>query len=120
MPNAFDIDGVIYMGEGKTGVFPGPNDVIITGRSYEERDETIKMLEDRGIDNIVFFNPLCFDAKNRKTSGEHKANILKSLKRVGLTIDLFFEDDPIQIKEIKEGAPWVKIVHLDHDGLVDK
>ncbi len=34
--NSFDIDGVIYMGK-YGGVFPGPHDIIITGRSKRRR-----------------------------------------------------------------------------------
>ena len=42
--NGFDIDGVIHLGNGICGIRPGPKDVIITGRSYEEEPET-KALE---------------------------------------------------------------------------
>ena len=33
--NSYDIDGVIYMGEGLDGLRPGPKDIVITGRSVE-------------------------------------------------------------------------------------
>ena len=52
MVNSFDIDGVIYMGK-YGGVFPGPHDIIITGRSKEEEPETSAMLLDKGISNNV-------------------------------------------------------------------
>jgi hypothetical protein len=113
--NSFDIDGVIYIRKGLIGVRPGPDDVIITGRSFEEEAETRQMLHDAGIHNPVFFNPLKFDQKSRAGSGVHKANTLNRLKDDGYDIQIHFEDDPIQIAEIKKHAPWVNIVHLDHD-----
>lgn len=113
--NSFDIDGVIYIRKGLIGVRPGPDDVIITGRSFEEEAETRKMLHEAGINNHVFFNPLKFDQKSRAGSGVHKANTLNRLKDDGFNIQIHFEDDPIQIEEIKKLAPWVNVVHLDHD-----
>ena len=113
--NSFDIDGVIYIRKGLIGVRPGPDDVIITGRSFEEEPETDKMLLDAGIFNKVFYNPLPFDKKSRESSGVHKANILNALKETGQDIQIHFEDDPVQIAEIKKHAPWVNVVHLDHD-----
>ena len=50
--NTFDIDGVIYMGK-HDGVYPGKSDVIITGRSIDEWDETTAMLQAKGIKNEV-------------------------------------------------------------------
>ena len=38
----FDIDGVIYMGE-YDGIYPGPRDIIVTGRSIHTRRETTKI-----------------------------------------------------------------------------
>jgi hypothetical protein len=113
--NSFDIDGVIYMGPGNTGVFPGPNDVIITGRSVEESQETLDMLRARGIHNQVFFNPLPYDEKTRSTSGLHKA---KTIAMLG-NISIHFEDDPIQAKTIRDLCPDVHVVMLEHD-LVNK
>ena len=113
--NSFDIDGVIYIRKGLIGVRPGPKDIIITGRSFEEEVETIAMLESEGIYNQVFFNSMRFDQKSRESSGVHKANTLNRLKDEGYDIQIHFEDDPIQIIEIKKLAPWVNVVHLDHD-----
>ena len=59
----FDCDGVITI-----GLYPGPNGIIITGRSYEEMPETIKMLDKMGIRNPVYFNPLKFSEKTRVLS----------------------------------------------------
>lgn len=113
--NSFDIDGVIYIRKGLIGVRPGPDDVIITGRSFEEEPETKAMLEAAGIFNTVFYNPLRFDQKSREGSGVHKANTLNMLRGIGEDIQIHFEDDPIQIEEIKKLCPWINIVHLDHD-----
>jgi len=55
--NSFDIDGVIYFGEGTTGVRPCSNDVIITGRPFMI-EMHIKMLKSRGIYNTVYMNLL--------------------------------------------------------------
>jgi hypothetical protein len=113
--NSFDIDGVIYINKDLRGVFPGVNDVIITGRSYEERPETISMLLARGIENEIFFNPLKFDQKTRESSGVHKANTLNVLKSRGYDLRIHFEDDEIQIEQIKIICPWINVVHIVHN-----
>jgi hypothetical protein len=119
MINSFDIDGVIYMGE-YGGVYPGPSDIIITGRSFEEELATLQMLKKKGINNEVFFNPIPFDQKSRESSGKHKANILNDLRLFkGIKIGIHFEDDPIQAAVIREDAPHVQVVLLQHD-LVEK
>lgn len=113
--NGFDIDGVIFFGDRRPGVRPGIDDVIITGRSYEEADETFEFLRRYGISNRVFMNSLKIIDKTRATSGEHKARILNMLRENGEVVDLFFEDDPIQVEVIRRDAPWVNIVMLMHD-----
>lgn len=113
--NSFDIDGVIYISAELGGIFPGPHDVIITGRSFEEAPETIAMLTKRGISNYVYFNPLPFAQKTRVSSGEHKARILNNLREQGIKVGIHFEDDPIQAQVIADQAPHVAIVLLQHD-----
>lgn len=113
--NSFDIDGVIFMGDTFTGVYPGPDDVIITGRSFEEKEKTLKMLRDRGIHNEVYMNPLPFDQKTRKTSGQHKARTLFYLEEAGYRFGIHFEDDPIQAEEIRKVMPDINIVMLEHE-----
>lgn len=117
--NTFDIDGVIYMGKNFTGVFPGPDDIIITGRSFEESNITLEMLYSRNIHNQVYFNPAPFEKKTRKSSGQHKANIISMLLSYDYNIGIHFEDDPVQIKEIKKVLPKLNIVYLKHN-LVNK
>ena len=118
--NTFDIDGVIYMGEGRTGVRPHHNDLIITGRSYTQEDETMTFLRKYEIWNDVHFNPIPRDDPkySRQESGKWKAKVLTNLKK-DYIIDLHFEDDPVQIEEILKVHPDQKIVHLRHD-LVEK
>lgn len=103
--NSFDIDGVITV-----GLYPGPSDVIITGRSFEEEPETKRMLRGKGIHNPVYFNPLPWADKTRKSSGEHKARIINEL---GIT--LHFEDDPIQIDVIQNQCPRCTVVAVVHN-----
>lgn len=117
--NTFDIDGVIFMGD-YNGVYPSKDDIIITGRSIEEWDETSAMLKSKGIDNEVFMNPTNFAQKTREGSGVHKATIIKFIEQDrGVKVGIHFEDDPIQIREISKRCPEVKIVHLVHT-LVEK
>ncbi len=118
MINAFDIDGVIFMGE-YGGVYPGPDDIIITGRSFEERSETEEMLRKKGISNLLFMNPIPFNKKTRKSSGLHKAKTLFYLENMGYRFGIFFEDDPIQLEQIKKIMPHINVVLLEHD-IVEK
>ena len=117
--NSFDIDGVIFMGNGVGGVYPGPDDIIITGRSKEEEEETIEMLHSKGIFNDVYFNPLSFDQKTRESSGAHKGRTMYYLEEMGIRIAIHFEDDPVQIEQINKIMPNVQTVLLQHD-LVEK
>jgi len=113
--NTFDIDGVIYFGEEHYGVRPCDMDIIVTGRSFEQREETEKMLESRGIYNRVMYNPLkrSDPAYSREASGKHKAETIKELEeRHDYIVGMHFEDDPIQIAEIKKLHPNLNIIHL--------
>ena len=110
MVNCFDCDGVLTI-----GIRPAKDDIIITGRSFEEKPETEKFLRDSNIDNKIFFNPLKFDQKTRQSSGEHKARILTVLKDNGFDIEIMFEDDPIQWEIVEQKCPWIKIVHIVHN-----
>lgn len=116
---SFDIDGVIWMGP-YPGVNPGPNDIIITGRSYEEGQETEDLLIRRGLGrNQLYMNPLTFDEKSRETSGVFKGQIIKKLNSQGYNIVIHYEDDPIQKAEIERIVPDVQVVLLVHN-LVEK
>jgi hypothetical protein len=113
--NSYDIDGVIYLGKDLDGIRPGPYDVIITGRSFEEEKETIDMLRAKGIHNPVFFNPLKFDHKTRESSGIHKATIIRSIVNHGI----HFEDDFVQIDVIRKILPDVRVVHVNTNGMIN-
>ena len=113
--NSYDIDGVIYINETLVGLTPRPEDIIITGRSFEEEIETVAMLKSRGINNIIYFNPLPFNEKTRISSGIHKGLTLQTLISSGIAIGIHFEDDEIQIREIEKLVPGVNIVHVKHE-----
>lgn len=115
---SFDIDGVINM-EGYPGVHPGPNDVLITGRSYEEKEETMSMLLDKGIGNDVYFQQCKYDEKTRISSGQHKGRTIAMLRDEGYNIVIHYEDDPIQAEEIRKIVWNVPVVLLEHN-LVEK
>ena len=114
MIQSFDIDGVIFINQDIPGLTPKENDVIITGRSFEEEEETLKMLRDKGINNKVFFNPLRFKDKTRESSGIHKANTIFRLNADGYDIGVHYEDDEIQIREIKIRND-VEVIHIHHN-----
>jgi len=108
--NVFDLDGVITI-----GIMPKEEDLIITGRSFEERPETQKYLKKLGLKNRVYYSPLKFNEKTRKSSGRHKSFVLSALKREGVNVKILFEDDPDQWEEVAEHCPWVSIVKITHD-----
>lgn len=113
--NGFDIDGVLYFGMDRPGIRPGPDDVIISGRSWEETPETIEFMVRHGINNRIYLNPAMRADKTREGSGAHKAATLNALREAGEVVDLFFEDDPVQAEIIKRSAPWVNVVMVVHD-----
>ena len=90
--NGYDIDGVIIGG----GIKPNAEDVIITGRSYEEAPETLYELKQRGIFNAVYFNPTSFQRKTLEGAAKWKAKMINELQ-----ITDFWEDDPRQISIIE-------------------
>ena len=113
--NTYDCDGVVFINKDVVGVYPGPRDIIITGRSFEEKPETEAMLFERRIFNLVIYNNLKYDEKTRGSSGEHKAMTIKSLQRAGYTVVAHYEDDEVQAKVITEACPEVHVVMLVHD-----
>lgn len=118
--NGFDFDGVINF-SGNSGIYPGPGDIIITGRSFDEAHYVNGILKERGITNAVYFNPMTTEKRqtgtetSRKNSGRHKAVIIKLFENHGIFLDKFFEDDELQIAEIKKLHPALKIVHVVSD-----
>lgn len=114
MINTYDIDGVIFINNEFEGLTPTPKDIIITGRSFEEEKQTRRILAERDISNTVYFNKLKFDQKSRLSSGIHKGEVLNMLKEQGIVVGIHFEDDEIQVEEIKKIAPWVNVIHINH------
>jgi len=118
--NTFDFDGVIYMGTSLTGVRPCEDDIIITGRPYEEAKFVFDVLAERDINNYVFFNPVprSDTLYSRKTSGHHKAKVLLMLRKQ-YNVGVHFEDDRVQSKVILEQIPDLQIIHIDHGELIE-
>ena len=112
--NCFDIDGVVYFSDSCPGVYPGPDDILITGRSFEEREKTEAWCRKVGIKNRIFFSSVPVHLRTREISGYHKAITLKKLLKE-TQVELFFEDDPIQKAIIEAMVPSVKVVHLVHE-----
>lgn len=111
----FDIDGVVLINKEIGGLRPDQDDVIITGRSFEEREETEAMLARRGITNKVMFNDLPYDEKTRESSGYHKAECIKALFSAGYTVTAHFEDDEIQAAVIRQECKDVPVIMVVHD-----
>ena len=112
--NCTDFDGVIYFGENTIGTRPSEGDLIITGRSFQEREKTETWCKKFGITNQIFFSQVPEKLKTREISGYHKAITLRELLKT-YSINLFFEDDPIQKAIIEAMVPEVKVVHLVHE-----
>ena len=112
--NSFDFDGVIYFGGDNIGTRPSEGDIIITGRSFEERPKTEAWCQKFGIKNEIFFSPIPERLKTREISGFHKAITLRKL-RDSMKIAIHFEDDPIQKAIIEAMVPEVNVVHLVHE-----
>lgn len=115
---SFDIDGVIFNNDWP-GVYPGPHDIIITGRSYEEFQYTNDMLKNKGIHNQVFYNPSKFDDKTRIGSGEHKAYTINLINSKSQVIYIHYEDDEVQADVIKNKCPNIKVFLIKSD-IVEK
>jgi len=112
--STFDIDGVIYFGEDSPGVYPGPEDIIITGRSWEEKTKTEEWCSRFGIHNRIYFSKVPVALRTREISGYHKAVTLLELSRT-MKIIRHFEDDPIQKAIIEAIVPTVPVIHLVHE-----
>lgn len=108
--NSYDIDGVVYMGEYHTGLIPGPQDIIVTGRSYQDRPHTLAWLRERGIHNMVFFNPTGRHDPDysARVSALHKAMVFKKLFEIGIHVDIHFEDSDEQIEVILSHVEGLK------------
>lgn len=112
--NCFDFDGVICESfDSEPLIMPDEWDVIITGRCFDESDLVLKYLQEHGIFNAVYFNPVTLNhrgnhtERSRTLAALHKISILEALLVNNSSIDKFFEDDPLQYELIK-----TKLGHL--------
>ena len=112
--DTYDFDGVIYFGDENPGVRPGPHDIIVTGRSFQEKEKTVAWCSRYGITNQIIFSKVPLDLKTREISGYHKALTLRELLK-DYRIEKHFEDDPIQKEIIEAMVPSIKVVHLVHN-----
>ena len=112
--NSYDLDGVVIMSEPYIGLTPAVDDIIITGRSYTQKDETLKILRGRGINNFVYFNPMSRSDPLycRGASGNWKSKVIESLLNMGIHVEMHFEDDPLQIERIEERVTKCKVVKI--------
>ena len=106
--NTLDIDGIIDQG----GFCLSKDDIIITGRSYEEAEEISKLMIRKKINNRIFYNPIELKNKTRENSAQHKVIILSSLISQGYNVETHFDVDEIQVEIIKKLCPSVKVVLL--------
>lgn len=116
--NSYDIDGVIYLGEGRKGLLPRSEDVIISGRSCEEYLITMAQFDALDIPEEcpVYLAPWKIPHKTRRLSGLHKANTLNMLiGQQGKNIQIHFEDDPVQADIIRQFVPSVEVVMITHN-----
>ena len=110
---SFDIDGVIFMGKDMPGIYPGIDDVIITGRSIEEEVDTISMLRAKRIYHHPYFNPISYQEKTRESSAHHKVKVINGLNQEGKNILYHYDDDPIQIQILREAG--INVIEVNHN-----
>jgi len=110
----YDFDGVISI-----GITPSsPNDYIITGRCIDETEEVLTILKGRGITNKVFFNPITLaergnhTVQSRTSGANHKVKTITELKKEGINVVRFFEDDELQMGIIQTAHPEIQTVHI--------
>jgi len=101
----YDFDGVV-----SEGIKPGPNDVIITGRTLEESYFTLQFLKENNIWCPVFFNTSEFEYKSTKSSALHKAKVIQLLG-----IQKFYEDTIEQALIIREFTPC-EVILVNKEG----
>lgn len=101
--NAYDFDGVITK-----GVRISADDIIITGRSFEEASIVYDYLKKENLPLVaVYFNPMNVITRETDTeksqihSGMHKVNVLNSLRKNNVKISFFYEDNEIQASLIE-------------------
>lgn len=99
----FDFDGVLT--NDKFIIKPTINDVVVTGRSFEESSQVYRHIFDKfGFLPCIFFSPILKDIRENFRqelhSGAHKHNIIRQLIDSGVTITDIYEDDIKQAEYI--------------------
>ena len=119
MIKSYDFDGVIYSPSYlELMIRPTSNDdVIITGRTYEEAYLVLPWLKNKDIYCNVFFNPISLSENNRELSALHKVNIINKLLKNQFKLIGHYEDDPFQYDILKQKLPDdFPIILVDHGG----
>lgn len=113
--NTFDFDGVVT-----EGLFPTAADVVITGRSYDERPVVEARLEQgsqlysAARPLAVFMNSLGrTNGRTRWQSGHHKAQAIAYMLGSGAMIDRHFDDDALQIVSINQSLGAIAVMRPD-------
>lgn len=114
--NSYDYDGTLT-----TGAFAPVvgQDIILTGRCYNEAKQVFDGLKKLGIENIpIFFNPMHYSVRGdfteeaRLKSAAHKVDILSKLS---VDYDVtHWDDDHIQLAYIQKHVPTVKLIQVEN------
>lgn len=110
---SWDFDGTLTTGQ----FVPKSGDVIVTGRCFDEASIVINKLKDLGIVPLaIYFNTLPLSVRGdhsedaRVKSAMHKVDVLTKLS-VNCDV-VHYDDDPIQIKILKDSLPQVEVVEV--------
>jgi hypothetical protein len=96
MLTGYDIDGVLTAGFTPTG-----DDVVISGRTFSEYDETAKA--------AAQICPVYIRGAGKYGDREH-AGTFKALMIQHLGVERFYEDDPLQVGIIRQLVPGCDVV----------
>ena len=114
--NVFDFDGVVSTGN----YSPQSNDVIVTGRCFDECEVVYSYLQENNLSGVaVFFNPISISFRGdhtigaRTISGLHKTDVIDKLRKNGCFIDKIYEDDPLQAKLILNSFPNLELILVE-------
>lgn len=94
----YDIDGVLT-----SGFTPQPNDVVISGRTFVEYDNTAK--------NAALICPVYIRGVGRRGDKQHAGRFKANMIQI-LGVTRFYEDDPVQIAIIQMQNPDCEIIHV--------
>ncbi len=84
-----------------------PDDVIIAGVSYEEGYKFNKLLAEKGLHNVVYYNTIPMSLVTHETILSHKKSVLLALP----LLDVFYENDKSQCSALQETFPGMHIIN---------